>query len=306
MKMNLPKLKTDPDFIELKRQFDKEKKELLEKDILENGCREPICVWNGYIIDGHKRYTICHNNSISFQISTFVFDTKEEAVSWICSEQLSDDTLPENERRYIIGKKYVVEKIVRSTNDEDIDYDPEPSEDETFRVHDSKIAIKLGLDYHLSSSTVVKYAQYARAIDSLRKDFPEYGEQILTGELKISQDNVIELARKPKSKIKVILVLTSKAKRIYTSDLEYDENSKAYKTASAGTKGSSIKDMPVFDPDAYVSSLTLTIPSWINNIKRTAKNSDINIISDKAKVSLWQALEDLITISLVVKKLLED
>lgn len=304
MRIVLPILKTDPDFLELKQRFDKEKMELLENDIMKNGCHDSVCVWNGFIIDGHKRYDICHKNNIVFRVSTKTFDTKEEAVSWICSQRLNDDNLPEIERRYLIGKKYAAEKIARNANAEDTEQYSELLDE--MRVHDSKIAIKLGRVFHLSSSTVVKYAQYARAIDSIRKDFPEYGEQILTGELKISQDNVIELARKPKSKIKVILLLTSKAKRIYTSDLDFDENCKAYRTATTATKGGSIKDMPAFDPDAYVSSLALTIPSWINNIKRTAKNSDVRIISDKAKVSLRQTLDDLITISSVVKKLLED
>lgn len=35
---------------------------LLREDILANGCRDPLIVWNGVIVDGHHRYKICREN----------------------------------------------------------------------------------------------------------------------------------------------------------------------------------------------------------------------------------------------------
>lgn len=40
----------------------------LEDNILRYGCREPLCVWNNTIIDGHNRYAICSKNNIPFSI----------------------------------------------------------------------------------------------------------------------------------------------------------------------------------------------------------------------------------------------
>ena len=57
--------------------------------------------------------------------------------------------------------------------------------------------------------------------------------------------------------------------------------------------GPSVKDMPQFDPDAEVSSLTLTIPSWQSSIERTKKAADLTIVSDKAKDNLVKALRAL-------------
>ena len=67
-----------------------------------------------------------------------------------------------------------------------------------------------------------------------------------------------------------------------------------------------VKDMPAFDPDAYVASLVFTIPSWINNIKRTADNSSVDTLSKKAKHDLIEALDKLIYISSLTKKILEE
>lgn len=55
----------------------------------------------------------------------------------------------------------------------------------------------------------------------------------------------------------------------------------------------SVKDMPAFDPDAEVSSLALTIPSWSSSIKRTHTTANLSIISPYAKKRLLSALETL-------------
>lgn len=57
--------------------------------------------------------------------------------------------------------------------------------------------------------------------------------------------------------------------------------------------GPSIKDMPTFDPDAEVTELTLTIPTWNSSIKRTQTNADLSIISQTAREKLKSALQSL-------------
>ena len=44
--------------------------------------------------------------------------------------------------------------------------------------------------------------------------------------------------------------------------------------------------MPAFDPDAEVSSLAYTIPSWISVIARTMRSTNLNMISSSAKSRL--------------------
>lgn len=45
----------------------------------------------------------------------------------------------------------------------------------------------------------------------------------------------------------------------------------------------SVKDMPGYDPDAEIASLTLTIPSWRGSIQRVMDSTDFEAISDKAQ-----------------------
>ena len=57
--------------------------------------------------------------------------------------------------------------------------------------------------------------------------------------------------------------------------------------------GPSVKDMPEYDPDAEISSLTLTIPSWKSSIERAKNTADLTIVSPQAKGDLAQALREL-------------
>jgi len=39
----------------------------LEKNILADGCREPLVVWNGILLDGHHRLSICLEHGLPFK-----------------------------------------------------------------------------------------------------------------------------------------------------------------------------------------------------------------------------------------------
>ena len=66
----------------------------------------------------------------------------------------------------------------------------------------------------------------------------------------------------------------------------------------------SIRNLPQFDPDAEIASLTLTIPSWNSSIERVLKVSDFKIASDTAKYKLKYQLMCLIsTTNNILKKI---
>jgi len=59
----------------------------LEENILKEGCRDAIVVWDSYIVDGHNRYGICTEHGIEFKTMEKEFSTKEEAIEWIILNQ---------------------------------------------------------------------------------------------------------------------------------------------------------------------------------------------------------------------------
>ena len=50
----------DPEFESLVPPLSQEEYSQLEANILRDGCRDPITIWDNVILDGHNRYKICH------------------------------------------------------------------------------------------------------------------------------------------------------------------------------------------------------------------------------------------------------
>ena len=66
-----PELTVDCEFRDLIRPLLKDEYRHLEAALLADGCREPITVWKGIIVDGHNRYEICRRLGIPFPRSLF-------------------------------------------------------------------------------------------------------------------------------------------------------------------------------------------------------------------------------------------
>jgi hypothetical protein len=68
----------------------------------------------------------------------------------------------------------------------------------------------------------------------------------------------------------------------------------------------SVKTMPDYDPDAELTSLTLTIPSWISSVCRSHKNADFQNASKEAKSNLAKQLTMLTEKAAVILAALEE
>ena len=86
----------------------------LEKNILAEGCRDALVVWNGVLIDGHSRYAICQKHEIGFETVEKEFKNKEEVIIWIILNQFGRRNLSTYDRSLLALKlKPVVQKKAR-------------------------------------------------------------------------------------------------------------------------------------------------------------------------------------------------
>lgn len=294
------KLRINPLFRDLIRPLSPEEYQQLEINLRNNGCREPITVWNDYIIDGHNRYEICTRLGIPFNVVYVYFGSNEEAVDWICANQLGRRNISEETRKYLIGKRYEAEKIIgyRKTTQRLLQPDDEPMlpEDEVFGERKAgvkyKTAQRLGKEYHLSHSTVQKYGKYSRAIDEIGRKEPALVPAILSGRYKISHENLLELASSRPYEVKKVGKKVADSADVFVpfSDARRDLVEMERARRLPPPQGTSIKDMPEYDPDAEVTGLTLTIPTWSSSIERVRDKTDLTIVSPKAKDKLKSAL----------------
>ena len=82
----------------------------LEANILADGCRDPLVIWAGTIIDGHNRYLICTKHNLPFRIVEKDFSDRTAALNWIIDNQLGRRNLSPFQMSLLRGKRYNAEK----------------------------------------------------------------------------------------------------------------------------------------------------------------------------------------------------
>ena len=283
-------LQIDQEFKELIPPLSKEEFNLLEENILKFGCIDPICTWNNTIIDGHNRYSICTKHNLKFNIQAFNFELREEAKDWICANQLGRRNISDETRKYLIGKRYEMEKILLNNPGGKNQYskiykENEEIKEERDRIHRPVTAIKLGKEYNVSTRTVLTYANYSKAIDKLNTEEPDLTQKILNGEIKVPQNQVIRISK-----------LSPKIKNKIQKYLKKETNSTDYliKTKTvANEKKYKIKEMPEYDPNAELVSLSFTIPSWIESLDRVLSLSKYKTATKDVKNKVKKELHNL-------------
>jgi 16S rRNA G966 N2-methylase RsmD len=80
-------IKIDPEFKALIPPLSKEEREQLELNIKADGCRDPLVLWCGTLIDGHNRHEICERHDIDYAVVEHDFKDRDEAKAWIIQNQ---------------------------------------------------------------------------------------------------------------------------------------------------------------------------------------------------------------------------
>ena len=80
-------LKIDPEFQSLIPPLSPDEYKYLERNIIEDGCRDPLVHWNGTLIDGHNRYRICQEHKIPYGLKEMAFGSREKVIEWIIMNQ---------------------------------------------------------------------------------------------------------------------------------------------------------------------------------------------------------------------------
>ena len=105
-------LKIDPEFQSQIPPLANDEFKQLEENILKEGkLISPLIVWNNTLVDGHNRYAILQKHpEIYFSTMPLRFENREEAIAWICRNQLGRRNLSPEQKRYLLGKQYEAEK----------------------------------------------------------------------------------------------------------------------------------------------------------------------------------------------------
>jgi len=189
----------DDEFKFLLPPLDKTTYTWLEENILQHGCREPLVLWEGILIDGHNRYEISKKHDVPFKTVSMEFDSREDVIIWIISTQVSRRNLTPTQLSFFRGLHYITDKKVQGDIEHFSQNSPkghsDPSEDL------GNTAVRLAEEYNVSPRTIKRDAQAAAGIIAIGETSPEAKRKILSEKTRISRKKLRELSTAPDESI---------------------------------------------------------------------------------------------------------
>ena len=194
----LEQLKIDPEFEKVIPPLTKDEYHQLEENILDDGrIMMPIAVWGDVIVDGHNRYRIAREyGDIPFSTTQLTFANRHEAIAWICKNQLGRRNLSDEQKAYLLGKRYSAEKQIEKQRDENGRFAPGGQNDHP--EEKLKTSERIAKEIGKSEKHVRRAEQYAQALDLADSVCPGIKKDILSGFINTTNKDVIALLKADK------------------------------------------------------------------------------------------------------------
>ena len=91
----------------------------LEANILRDGCREPLVVWSGLLVDGHNRLAICTKHSIKYTTKVIVLPDRNAAKVWMIDNQMGKRNIADIDRIALANLKADIVGKLANKNESD-------------------------------------------------------------------------------------------------------------------------------------------------------------------------------------------
>ena len=182
-------LKIDPEFqSQIPPLTDDEFKQLEENILKEGKLISPLIVWNNTLVDGHNRYAILQKHpEIYFSTMPLRFENREEAIAWICRNQLGRRNLSPEQKRYLLGKQYEAEKkAAKIFRGNQYTLAKKSGGDHGDNHHSGKKTCdRIAQENHSSASSVRRAEYYAHGVDVADELSPGFRDRFFREELHI-------------------------------------------------------------------------------------------------------------------------
>lgn len=188
-------LKIDPEFQSKIPPLTAEERSQLEANILEEGrLLNPLIVWNSFIVDGHNRFEILKEHpEIEYTVLEKEFASREEAIVWICKNQLGRRNLTPEQRRYLVGKQYEAEKRAHGGSRKMEGEQPSCHGDNL--VSQPKTCERIAQENGVNWRSVIRSEKFAQNVDAAEAAVPGTREKILSGKVKPTAAELTSVSR---------------------------------------------------------------------------------------------------------------
>lgn len=181
---------------DLIQPLQKDEFEGLETNILANGCKDSLVIWQTteqkvnpssetdlelfVLVDGHNRYSICQKHNLPFNIVLMFFETILDVRNYMLDLQMGRRNLSPTQMAYYRGLRYNAEKLtIKESN---------------FLAEgvELKTSEKIAQQFKVDEKTIRRDGDFASGLEKLDIDFRK---QVLAGEVKIPKKVIQQLSK---------------------------------------------------------------------------------------------------------------
>jgi len=168
----------------------------LEANLLAEGCRDPLVVWQEQqiLLDGHHRVELCERHGLPYAVHEISLQDMDAAKAWMIANQLGRRNLTLDQMRYYRGKQYELHKKVKRGGGDRKSHEARDQKPQS-EAFDTT-AHELAVQHKVSKATIERDAVYAKAIDTIADVVgTEARQALLSPETKVTQQEVKALAK---------------------------------------------------------------------------------------------------------------
>lgn len=207
--LSLNRIVIDEEFKKLIPALDEEELRQLKENILRDGCRDPLVVWDetDILLDGYHRHAICVKESRHFNLVRLSFIDRLDAREWIWTNQLGRRNLSAEMIAYVRGNLYETRKEQGRRSD--------LTSGHTGPKLGERTSEQLAEEHNVGEHTIRRDAAFATAVDAIAETAGEDARRlILSGESGLTRERIKELAIEAPDKIQFEMEVRGDVQRL--------------------------------------------------------------------------------------------
>ena len=246
----MQELRIDPEFERIIPPLTADEFQLLKENILAEGkVRDALITWNGIIVDGHNRYKVIKEHpEIPFRTEEKQFIDRNEAIWWMCGNQLGRRNLNDYQWDNLLGRRYKSEKATHGAQERFRGYqNTDIPSGNSCHLEKVKTAEKIGKEFGVSPRSVRYAGNFVDGLDAAEEEVPGITQEILSGRIKPTKKEVRAVGKEKDAERRHILAENLRRAKedkipLPSEEITSEEHPNNKTNESESVKESSIED----------------------------------------------------------------
>lgn len=279
----------DEQFKALLPSLDAEAYAGLEKDILKNGVRDSVVLWDNILIDGYNRFSVAKEHDLPLKAVSMEFPSRDDVLAWIIWNQIIRRNLTPMQLSHFRGVHYRAERRIFENKSGRNQHSEDVCQNGTQPQKELSTARKMSEKYNVSPRTIKRNARMSEAIEAIGTVAPEAKRMILDGKVQINKSKLERLSSASPEEIAQVasqIVDGTYERRSVGDGTEGTVNA----TVADGVVGSGVLDTTKMSP--FEAAITKISGELFQELQKQARDGDSGELKAALR-SYISMLEDL-------------